>query len=107
MTPWQPSLFVAPTPPSVKETAPEQARQAARVGKGIDEEVMAVARECVGGGPFLLGWFTEQVMDRASCAPDSPRRRLSALVKAGFIQAEVVDRGRSLWRVVSVREGDR
>jgi hypothetical protein len=89
-------------PPKATPSASEQSRQAARVGRGIDEAVIAVARGLVGAGPFVLESFTAQVRSRRTCAPDSARRRLSALVDTGFIQARCVDRSRSLWVIEGV-----
>jgi hypothetical protein len=99
LTPWTP-LVAAPR-------APEQARQAARVGRGIDEVVIAAARVYLGLGSVPLRDITGSVQARLAvlgrtCAPDSPRRRLSALVRAGFIDARCIDRSRSLWRIDGV-----
>lgn len=92
-----------PSPPKAGPRASEQAKQAARVGRGIDEVVMAIARSFAGAGPFDLGRFTVRVQALQSCSPDSPRRRLSALIRAGFIQGRCIDRSRSLWVIEAVK----
>jgi hypothetical protein len=99
-----------PMRPQAAPKAPEQAKQAARVGRGIDGDVMAAARIYVGLGEGPLSDITRSVQARVAmrgktCAPDSPRRRLSALVAAGLVGARCVDRSRSLWVVDWVREG--
>ena len=76
-------------------------RQAVRVGGRLDEAVLAWCRRNV-GFEFFLGHFTGQIVSEVQCAPDSPRRRLAALVKAGLVQARCVNKSRSLWRVDGV-----
>jgi hypothetical protein len=98
------SLLNAPMRPQAAPKAPEQAKQAARVGRGIDAEVVTAAKVYAGAAPFHLDDFTARVRRGLAtlgrgCAPDSPRRRLKALVDAGFIGAGCVDRSRSLWRI--------
>jgi hypothetical protein len=88
--------------PQVSPRAPEQAKQAARVGRGIDADVMRVARSFAGRFPFHLEEFTQAVRNHCPCAPDSPRRRLRALIAAGFIAGSCIDRSRSLWRIDGV-----
>jgi hypothetical protein len=95
-------------PPVSAPRASEQDHQAARCGRGIDEAVIEVAKRRSGAGVFSLEDFTAHVRRHLAtlgrgCAPDSPRRRLKALVDAGFIGAACVDRSRSLWRVSWVR----
>ena len=75
--------------------------QAVRVGGRLDEAVLAWCREHV-GAEFVLGTMTGEVCSRVAAAPDSPRRRLAALVKAGLVQARCVNKSRSLWRVDGV-----
>ena len=87
--------------PVAAPKASEQGRQAARVGRGIDEVVIATARVFV-GCEFHMEAFTDIVRRHRACSPDSPRRRLHALVNAGFIQARCIDRSRSLWRIDGV-----
>ena len=87
--------------PVAAPRASEQDRQAVRVGGRLDEAVLAWCREHV-GAEFVLGTMTGEVCSRVAAAPDSPRRRLAALVKAGLVQARCLDRGRSLWRVDGV-----
>jgi DNA-binding GntR family transcriptional regulator len=86
-------------PPVVAPSAPEQARQAARVGGRIDLAVIAwCARH---RGQFHLADFTRDIVAEIQCAPDSPRRRLAALVEQGHVQAVCVDRSKSLWAVAA------
>ena len=88
--------------PVVAPRAPEQARQAARVGGRIDLAVIAwCARH---RGQFHLADFTRDIVAEIQCAPDSPRRRLAALVEQGHVQAFCVDRSRSLWAVAAAGE---
>ena len=88
------------TPPVASPRASEQDLQAVRVGGRLDEAVLAWCRKNV--GEFYLGDFTSDVAACVGCAPDSPRRRLAALVKAGLVQARCVNKSRSLWRVDGV-----
>ena len=97
MDPFQPSLFSAVRPVAAPR-APEQARQAARVGGRIDLAVLDWCRRYAPGS-FLLSDFTADIVAQVACAPDSPRRRLVELVKQGYVQAECIDRSSSRWRV--------
>ena len=85
-------------PPVAAPRASEQDKQAARVGGRIDEAIIRWCR-LNEGTEFRLYEFTADIVALVECAPDSPRRRLQALVKAGYVRAECVDRSRSLWRV--------
>lgn len=85
-------------PPQPAPKASVQDQQAARVGGRIDE---AILRWCArhAGCDFHLSAMTADIVGEVQCAPDSPRRRLAALVAAGHVQAECIDRSRSMWRV--------
>ena len=99
MDPFQPSLFSVVRPVAAPR-APEQARQAARVGGRIDVAILEWCRRYAPGS-FLLGDFTADIVAQVACAPDSPRRRLVELVKQGHVQAECIDRSSSRWRVAA------
>ena len=94
----------APARPVVSPRAPEQARQAARVGGRIDLAVIAWCERHT--GQFRLSDFTADIVREIQCAPDSPRRRLAALVEQGHVRAYCVNRSESLWAVAAAaREG--
>jgi hypothetical protein len=82
----------------VSPHASEQTLQLARVEGRIAEaiEVWCHAHQ---GGEFHLSSMTAAIMSQTQCAPDSPRRVLSQLVKRGQVSAECIDRSKSLWRV--------
>ena len=87
--------------PVAAPRASEQDRQAVRVGGRIDLAILNWCRNNP-GRDFGLHEFTSEIVGEVCCAPDSPRRRLAALVKAGLVQARCLDRSRSLWRVEGV-----
>jgi hypothetical protein len=88
------------SPPRVAPHASEQSVELARVEGRIAELVLAF---CAGrtGQDFHLAELTAYVAERAQVAPDSPRRILGQLRRAGQVQVEVVNRSASLYRVES------
>jgi hypothetical protein len=84
--------------PIAAPSASEQDKQAARVGGRIDQAIIRWCR-LNAGRELPLSEFTADIVSLVECAPDSPRRRLQALVQAGYVRAECVDRSRSMWRV--------
>lgn len=89
------------TPPRAVPQASEQARHLARVEGRI---AALVIEFCAGrvGEEFHLSDLTGFVSSRAQVAPDSPRRILGQLRRAGVVDVELLDRGGSLYRVQGV-----
>lgn len=75
------------TPPQPKPSAPEGVKRAARAGSRVDAAVLAVARENV-GRDMTEGDFWAHVTQRATCVPDTARRRRDALAAEGLLAYE-------------------
>lgn len=88
--------------PRVAPRASEQDQQLARVGGRIADLVVAFCRQRV-GAEFHVAELLGHVERYEQVAPDSPRRILGQLRRAGQVDVELVSRSRSLYRVVGVR----
>lgn len=75
------------TPPVASPSASEGVQRAARAGSRVDAAVLAVARE-VTGRDITEGDFWALVTARASCVPDTARRRRDALRDEGHLSYE-------------------
>lgn len=82
-----------------------QAANLARVSDNIAHEVLWFCRNRFKGiaKTFHSYELAAHVSSMVQCSPDSPSRILRALRLAGRVDYVVVDRARSLYRVVGVR----
>lgn len=82
-------------------TANSQAREVARVGGAIGDDVLAFARSRV-GREFHMEDLRSYVEARGHRAPDSAGRILRLLRQHGRLDYSVVSRAQSLYRVEAV-----
>ena len=85
--------------PNPAPDASEQSRQLARVGGRIAELVLDFCRRHV-GEQFHLEELNGHVLAHELVAPDSPRRILGQLRRAGQVDVQLLNRSASLYRVV-------
>ncbi len=77
-----------------------------RCVSGIGVHILAFLRERVAVAPqFHLADLNAYVAARAQCAPDSPRRVMGELRRAGWCEVLLLSRPSSLYSVVSVEGG--
>ena len=82
--------------------APEQAQQLARVEGRLAEAILAWCAMHE-HQDFHMATLTEAITGHIQAAPDSVRRILAQLKKAGHVEVECIDRSRSLYRMGAVR----
>jgi hypothetical protein len=87
-------------PPVASPKATPQSANLARVEGGLAVPIMAWLRARV-GQTFHLSDLSAAVGEGR--APDSPRRILGQLRRAGHVEVALLDRSASLYRVISVR----
>ena len=87
-------------PPTTSPTASEQSQQLARVEGRLAVAILEWCRAHA-GEDFHLAAITESVTGHIQAAPDSVRRILAQLRRAGHVQVELLDRRRSLYRLHS------
>ena len=85
-------------PPVAAPEATEQQLHLVRVESRLARAILAWCRDHA-GQDFHLAWITEAVTGHVQCAPDSVRRILAQLRRAGHVQVELLDRRRSLYRL--------
>lgn len=88
-------------PPAPKPTAKEQARELARVEKGIALDVLAFCRL---HRTFRADDLRAYVVAQGGRAPGSPDRILRQLRSRGLVSYRVTDRAASMYEVIHVRE---
>ncbi|MBK9446157.1 MAG: hypothetical protein IPO00_08715 [Betaproteobacteria bacterium] len=78
--------------------SPEQAKQLARVEGRLGEAILAwcALHE---HQQFHMAALTEAITGHMQAAPDSVRRILAQLRRAGHVEVECIDRTRSLYRL--------
>ena len=86
------------TPPQAAPTACEQTKQLVRVESRLAVAIVAWC-EANRGREFRLAEVTDAVASSVACAPDSVRRVMASLRKAGHVSVELVSRSASLYRV--------
>lgn len=94
----------APQRPVASPRASVQTTELVRVESRIGAVILAWCERHV-GREFHLSQMTAAVMAETLCAPDSPRRILLQLRESGHVDVELLERGRSFYRVRSVNQG--
>jgi hypothetical protein len=90
------------TRPVASPRSTPQAANLARVEGGLAPEILRWCRQHV-GQEFHMATLTAEVGEGR--APDSVRRILGQLRRAGHVEVKVVQRSASLYRVIAVRHG--
>ena len=102
--PFQFSLLTPPVRPVASPRASVQTTELVRVESRIGAVILAWCERHV-GREFHLSQMTSAVMAETLCAPDSPRRILLQLRESGHVDVDLLERGRSFYRVRSVNQG--
>lgn len=89
-------------PPQAAPGSSEQTQHLVRVERGLAKPILEWCREHQ-GQDFHLATITEAVLGHVTAAPDSVRRILAQLRRAGHVDVVLLDRRRSLYRLGRVR----